>query len=470
MQKSLRKRLIGDKAFYRRLFVVAFPMLIQNGLTNSVSLLDNIMVGQTGQDQMSGVAIVNTLMMVFYVCIFGVVSGASIFGAQYYGSGNEKGFRGCFSFKMLYGLGTALASFLIFLFFGSNLIAGFLHEGSVSGNADVTLSYGLQYLHIMLVSLPVFVIVQAYASTLREMGRTVLPMNAGISAILINMVLNYILIFGKFGAPALGVQGAAIATVISRYAEALIIMVSVHRHTDRYPFARGIYRHFGVSGSLQKKILLKGSPLMVNEAFWSAGMAMQNRIFSMRGLAVIGAMNICSTLSNVFSVFFLSVGSSIGTIVGQQLGAGDMEAAKDTDTKLIFTSVSGCVVMAVLMAAVAPSFVSVYKAAPEVQEIAEKFILIQAFFIPFQGYMHACYFTLRSGGKTIVTLLFDSVYVWAVNLPAALALIKLTSLPVTVIYAAVLGAEITKCLLGGILLHRGVWLQNIVGDGAGEEI
>lgn len=173
----------------------------------------------------------------------------------------EKGFRDTFRFKLIYGTLATVAGILIFWFFGGYLISLFLHEGSNAGNLEKTLACGKQYLRIMLIGLIPFAISQAYASSLREMGKTVLPMAGGIVAIFVNLSLNYVLIFGKFGAPALGVAGAAIATVSSRFAETLIVVLTVGRHVSDYPFAQGAWRTMRVPANLQKKIWLKGSPL-----------------------------------------------------------------------------------------------------------------------------------------------------------------------------------------------------------------
>ena len=203
--------LIGDRAFYRKVMIIVMPIIVQNAITNFVGMLDNIMVGQVGTEPMSGVAITNQLMFVFNICVFGIVAGAGILGAQFYGSGNYDGMRHTFRFKLAVGCGLTAAFLVVFAFWGDNLIQAFLHEGSGEGDLEMTLEFGRDYLHVMMVGLLPFALVQAYAGTLRESGQTVVPMTAGIVAVLVNLIFNYILIFGKFGAPALGVVGAAAA-------------------------------------------------------------------------------------------------------------------------------------------------------------------------------------------------------------------------------------------------------------------
>ena len=456
------KKYIGDKKFYKMVLAIAIPIIIQNGITNFVSLLDNIMVGRIGTEEMSGVAIVNQLIFVFNVSIFGAISGASIFGAQFFGNKNYKGMRDSFRFKFISVLIVTIISALIFIIFGRNLISLYLHEGSSTGDIVKTLFYGEKYLKVMLWGLLPFAINQAYSSSLREMGQTLLPMASGLTAVIVNLIFNYILIFGKLGFPALGVEGAAIATVISRYAELSITVIWTHMNSRDIPFIREAYRSFRVPKELTGKIFLKGLPLMINEFLWSGGMATLTQSYSIRGLAVVGGLNIASTISNVFNVVFIALGGSISVIVGQLLGAGKMEEAKDTDRKLIFFSVSMCVVVGGIMSMLSSVFPSIYNTTEEVKRLASSFILISSLCMPLHAFMHATYFTLRSGGKTLITFLFDSGYVWAINIPLAFVLTRFTDLNIVVIYLCCQLIEIIKCIIGYVLVKKGVWLQNIV--------
>lgn len=456
------KKYIGDKKFYKMVFAITLPIVVQNGITNFVNLLDNIMVGQTGTEQMSGVAVANQLIFVFNICIFGIMSGAGIFGAQFFGCKNRQGFRDTFRFKLVYGLLATLGGILIFWYFGETLIGLYLHEDGGGGSVESTLSYGMRYLRIMVIGLLPFTLTQAYTSSLREMGKTVLPMRAGMAAIIVNMVLNYVLIFGKFGAPALGVAGAAIATVISRFVEILVVTVVVHKNKAEYPFVQEAYRTLKIPAELQKKIMIKGSPLILNEALWACGMAVLSQSYSTRGLAVVAGINISSTISNVFNVLYLALGNAVGIIVGQLLGAGKMEEARETDTKLIAVSVASCVIVGLLMILAAPWFPQIYNTTDEVRSLATSFIISLAIAMPFQSFCHACYFTLRSGGQTVITMLFDSVYLWLVCIPVARFLTGWTVWSIVIVFFLCQMMDLGKCAIGLFFLKKGVWLRNIV--------
>ena len=327
MKKILRKY-IGDRKFYKMLLLIAVPIMIQNGITNFVSLLDNIMVGQVGTNQMSGVAIANQLIFVYNLCIFGGMSGAGIFGAQFYGQENEEGLRYVFRFKVVIGfIITALATVLLSMY-GENLISLYLDDGnSVQANVE-TLFYAMKYLRIMMVGLIPFVVVQIYASTLRETSEAILPMKAGIVAVLVNLFFNYCLILGHLGFPALGVEGAAIATVMAQFVECFIVVWWTHRHKERNGYIVGAYKSLAIPGDLMLKIIKKGTPLLINEALWSMGMAILLQCYSVRGLSVVAGMNISNTIINLFNVVFLALGNSVAIVVGRLLGAGKMEEAK----------------------------------------------------------------------------------------------------------------------------------------------
>ena len=462
MFSKAKRKFIGDRAFYKMVLAVAVPIMIQNGITNFVGLLDNIMVGQVGTEQMSGVAIVNQLMMVYYLCVFGGLAGAGIFTAQYFGQKDNEGIRQTFRYKFWMALILTTGAILLFLSFGENLIQMYLKGSSDGGDLAAALYHGKNYMLVMLLGLPAFMMVQIYVSTLRECGETVVPMKAGIAAVFVNLCLNYLLIYGKLGLPAFGVVGAAIATVISRYVEAAIVIVWTHRHKEKNPYIEGVYATLKVSGHLAGKFFIKGAPLLINETMWSAGMAMLTQCYSMRGLSVIAGLNIANTINNVFNVVFIAMGDAVAIIIGQLLGAGKMEEARDTDNKIIAFSVGCCIGVAALMVCIAPLFPQIYNTSDEVKAVAVQFIIAQAIFMPQAAFMHATYFTLRSGGKTIVTFLFDSVFVWCVSVPVAYCMSRFTGMPVIMIFAMVQISDWIKCIIGFVLVKKGVWLQNIV--------
>ena len=459
--KGLR-RLIGNRAFYAMVMAVTIPVVVQNGITCFVGLLDNVMVGRMGTEQMSGVAIANQLIMIFELGVFGSISSAGIFAAQFFGYGDIPGVRNAFRIKLYVGLAVAVLGILVFLLFGDVLIARVLQGGGDVGDVEATARYAREYLNLMLLSFLPFMLTQVYSSTLKETAETVLPMKASITAVLVNLVLNWVLIFGKLGLPALGSNGAAIATIISRLLELAVVVVGTHRHADQFTFAQGLYSSLRVPRALLKDVLKKGAPLLANELLWSCGMAVLSQCYSLRGLSVVAAVNICSTITHLFSVITMALGTSVSIIVGQQLGAGDMEKARDTDYKLLAFAVAISAAVGLLLAAASPYIPLIYNTEDVVRDLATRLILVSAVTLPIMAFAHVCYFTMRSGGKTVITFLFDCAYTWVVTITLAWCLAHFTAMPIVPLFLLVRLSDLLKCAVGFVLVKKGVWLQNIV--------
>ena len=452
-----------DKQFYRRVLSVALPMMIQNGITNFVQMLDNVMVGQVGTIPMSGVAIVNQLMFVFNLCVFGAASGAGIFTAQFQGRGDHEGIRHTFRFKLLVGLLLSALGIGLFLSFGRELIGLYLTGEGTPEELAATMEYGLRYLGVMLFGLLPFALSNAYSGTLRECGETRVPMLAGIAAVLVNLAGNYILIFGHFGAPQLGVVGAAIATVISRYVELAIVAIWTHTHGKRHPFILGALRSFRIPRKLTLDIIRKGMPLLINEFLWSTGMAFLSQCYSTRGLDVVAAFNIATTISQVSNVVFLSLGNAVGILMGQMLGAGVPEDTIRRDNKrMIRLCVAVCFGVGAVTIALSGAFSRLYNTTDAVRSIAVGLICLTAVMMPVNSYNNAMYFTLRSGGQTFVTFIFDSGFSWCVCVPVAFMLSRFTELPILPLYGICVGVDVFKVFIGKYLLDKGVWIRRIV--------
>lgn len=458
------RRLIGNRAFYAMLIAVVVPIIVQNAISNFVNLLDNLMVGRIGTDQMSGVAIANQLIFVFNLAIFGAVSGAGIFTAQYHGAGNVEGVRASYRYKLYACLLLTAFAILLFVFAGSQLVSYYLNDSNDPQRELRTLGYALEYLKVMLWGLVPFAIAQCYADTLRETGKTTLPMFASVMAVLVNLLFNYLLIFGKGGFPVLGVKGAAIATVLSRYVELAIIAIYTHFHSQKYPFASGLYRKFSIPKPLVRDITIKGTPLLLNELLWATGMAMLSQIYSLRGLDVVAATNISTTVYNLFSVAFLSMGSASAIIVGQALGANEIDTARDYGWKLMAFSVGVSTAIGIILFAFSGIIPFLYNTTPEVYRLATWLIRVYAFIMPFNALVNCAYFIIRSGGKTGITFLFDCAFTWVVNIPLAFCLARWTGMGIVLIFLCVQLTELIKCAIGLYLIQKGIWIHNIVAQ------
>ena len=456
------KKFRRDRDFYKSVLVVAVPIMIQNGITNFVSLLDNLMVGQVGTLQMSGVSIINQRMFVFNLTVFGGLAGAGIFASQFFGKSDYDGVKRTIRFKMYMSIILLLVAAFVFINFDTQLIGIYLKGGKNPEDVARTLAYGKEYLKVMIVGLVPFALTQIFASTLRECGETALPMRAGITAIGVNLVFNYLLIFGKFGFPQMGIKGAAVATVMSRFVEFALVFFSAKRNTAKYPFLTNIFSPLGIDGTLTKQIIVKGFPLLANETLWSVGLSLVTRAYSTRGLEVVAAYNITTTVSNLFNAVFMAMGNAIAIIIGHELGAGKTEQAYEDDLKITWFCTALCVGIGVMIACASPIIPQFYNTSAEVKTLATRLILVNALCTPLYGFTNCAYFTLRSGGKTFITFLFDSMFVIFVTLPAAYLLTHYTSLYIVACFLIVNSLDLIKCIFGYALVKKKIWVNNIV--------
>lgn len=457
------KGLIGDKAFYRRLVLLVLPMILQQGISSAVNLLDNVMVGSLGTAAISGVAIVNQFFFVFHLTIFGGLAGASIFSSQYHGRGDVDGVRYAFRYKILFGLVVSTFAFFLFKVFGSNIIGLYLNKETTSA-ADLaaTMAMAQQYLKYLVWGTFPFIITQCFSGTLRETGNTFYPMVSGIISMLVNLVFNYILIFGKFGFPQMGVAGAALATLLARLVETSFISLMTYYNRVDNPFIIGAFKSLKIPMDIFKNILFRGLPLLANEFIWSFSTSAVAQSYAYRGVEVLAAMNISQTISQLFNVFFFAMGNSVAIIVGQELGAGNIEGAKDLDKKIIAFNVTVTMMVGLALALAAPYVPHIYNTELEVRNLATSFLFVQAFMLPIYAFNHSTYFTLRAGGQTYITFLFDSVFAALISFPLAYFISRHTALGIITMYMIVSGADFIKGTIGFTFLRKGNWAKTIV--------
>lgn len=455
------KKFIADKKFYGIVLALAVPIMLQNGITNFVSLLDNIMVGMVGTEEMSAVSIVNQILFVYNLCVFGALSGIGLFTSQMHGKGDKAGVEKTFALKLVVALVLGILGIAVVWFFRVPLVNAFLHESPDGGDLVKTLALSEEYVAVMLIGLLPFALSQAVSSSQREIGYSVLPMVCGLVAVGVNMLFNYILIFGKFGAPAMGVTGAAIATVISRFVECALLFITGSVKRGKYYFLSLNRASFRMGKPFLSGILKKATPLFLNETFWAAGMSLLTAAYSTRGLSVVAAMNISTTLSNVFNVVVVSLGTAVSILMGQKLGAGRVEEAKEDVPRLAAFSVFLGVIVGALLFAVSFVFPKIYNTSDEIRHLATKLIIVAACFLPVQAYLNVSYFTIRSGGKTLITFLFDSVFICLVSVPTANLFARLTPWNIVAVYAAVSALDFIKCFIGTMILRSGKWAVNM---------
>ena len=408
---------IGEKAFYAKAARIALPIMMQGSIYNLIGLLNNIMVGRVSTVQMNGVAVVNQLMFVFYSCISGIFGGIGVFTAQFSGKGDEEGIRYTFRFKLVTSFLLSAATILLLGIWGKPLIQSYLSGEGLAADAEASLAYGMGYLWIMLVGVPPYALINVYSSTLRELGQTKMPMFFCVFSMVVSLVLNYVLIFGFVGIPAMGCYGAAAATLVARFIE------------------------------------LAGV----------AGVAAQTQCYSVRGLYVVSANNIVSALSSLIIVVANAVGNTARIVIGHMMGRSEApDKIRSVYQKFIGLGFVSSFAVALLYALAGRYFPLIYNTTDEVRQLASSFILISALILPFTSYLTVVSGVLHTGGNANLNLIFDTVFIWLACVAPASCLVHFTGLGILWIYGFCQATEILKTFLGILLIKKGRWIQNVV--------
>ncbi len=449
------KSFIGDRAFYKQLIAVAAPLVLQQLITTSVQLVDNIMVGTLGESAIGSVSIVNQLYFIVILITFGAMGGAGVFSAQYFGSQDFERLKQTFRFKLLVGFMVAIISFIVFSFYGENLLRLFTSN-------PTTIQGGLNYLNIAKWSAFPWIVSVAISNTFRETGITKPLLKISIVAILTNTILNFILIFGLFGFPALGIVGAAIATLMSRFVELGLTLILLKKKGSL--FSTKLFQMFHIEKKILVAIIIMAIPLTLNEALWSTGQTVFIHAYSTRGDSALAAMSITGTISQLVFVTFGGIATAVAVLVGNTLGRNQLQEAKDNAKKLIAFSVFIAIVAGIILFILSFFIPGLYDVPAATRHIAEFNLRVNAIFIPIYSFNVALYFTLRSGGDTKSTFMMDAGYMWLLPVPISLLLAYLTSLPVIYMFLIVQMLDIPKMLFGLSRFRKGHWIKNLSLD------
>lgn len=446
---------IGDKAFYRHLIAVSLPLILQQLVTASVQIVDNVMVGRLGETAIGAVSVVNQLFFVVIITTFGVISGSTIYMAQYYGAKNQSKLNQTYRITLYAALLVAFIAFVIFSLADAFLIQIFTTN-------PVTIGLAEDYISIIRWGLFGFAISIAISSSLRVVGITKPLLWISVFTIVLNTILNALLIFGLFGFPELGVIGAAIATAIARFAEAALSLWYMWRRQNVFKW--DWTRIFAVEFTLIKAIMIIGFPLLLNEIFWSVGQTTFLYAYSTRGDGALAAMNITNSISQITFVLFQALGTASAVFVGNKLGENELEEAQANAKRLVFAAgvVAGAVGLIQFM--LSGLFTDFYSVTELTKSWAIFNIRVNALFVPLYTMNVTLFFIIRSGGDTKSTLLMDSGFMWLVAVPVALTLAFFTALPITLMFLIVQGTEFFKVLFSISRYNKKRWVKNLATE------
>jgi len=448
------KFLFGDPDFYKKLFLIASPIVVQNLVASALNMVDTIMVGQLGETEIAAVGLANQYFFILNLFLFGICSGSAIFTAQYWGK------RDLANIKRVLGVGLLSGIIISFLF---TVLAQLFPKSilSIFSRDEAVIQLGSQYLRIAAFSYIVTAITFTYAFVLRSTEKVKVPMFISITALSVNTLFNYLLIFGKVGFPAMGVEGAALATVIARFVEVIFILVIVYR--KGYAPAAKLSEMLDVSFDFVKRFFKTTVPVILNESLWAIGVTLYSIVYARMGTEVIASINIFSTVERISMVLFMGMANAAAVMLGNRIGAGDEEKAFDYAKRFALLGPTLGMVTGLFLILTSDVILSVYNVSYVVYEGARKVLMIYSLL------MAAKIFNtinivgiLRSGGDTRYGLMLDTVGVWFIAVPLAFIGGLVLKYPVHTVYALVSVEELFKFVLGVKRMVSKKWINNLV--------
>ncbi|MEA4875768.1 MATE family efflux transporter [Anaerorhabdus sp.] len=447
---------IGDKAFMKAAIMVGVPLMLQQLITGSVNLVDNLMVGQLGDAAIGGVAAVNRFYIIAQYGANGIVAAGSIFIAQYFGARNMDKMKESFRFLLNISIAIMLVFFLLVFIFPEAILGFFTNDPAV-------IEMGVLYARLVSFSYIPIAITLSISGSMRSIGETKIPLFVSAIAVLINTFLNYCLIFGNFGFPQLGIRGAAYATLVARFIETGLLLYFIKEY--EFDFKTKIKELFHVPAALSKKIMIKAAPLAMNEILWAGGMATLFKFYSTRGPEVMSGFSISSTIGDIFFVLFGGMAAASTVLISQPLGANKLEEGRRHGYQLMGFSFILSFIFATLMFIASFYIPYLYQnISMDALKIAENMLRIQSFMFAIYVLNTQNYFVLRAGGDTKSTLIMDSAFMWLINIPLVAVLAYFTPIGIYALYIAGQSTDLIKLAFGYWLVRKEKWVRNLTHE------
>jgi putative MATE family efflux protein len=442
-----------DKEFYNKMLKLSLPVIIQNFISSFINMIDTVMVGKLGETEIAAVGIANQYFFFFNMFLIGICAGCSVFIAQYWGKKDVR------NIKRIIGVGL-ISSIMISLAF---VIFGASSPGKIIAmfNKDYTvIDLGGRYLRIVLVSYLFTGITFMYNFSLRSIGNAVQPMLISIVALICNAFFNYMLIFGKFGAPAMGVEGAALATVIARVTETTILVISVY--TGKGVLAASIKELIDVTFDFVKKSYRTILPVILNDICWGFASLVYSVVYGRMGTQAVASIQICNTISNLFMVAVFGMSSAAAVMVGNSIGAGDEKIGRDYAKKFSILSVAVGIILGLVLAVTSPLMLNLFNVSQMVRNNSQiiLYVISVIFFIRVLCII-LIVGVLRGGGDAKAAFLIEGFTMWFIGVPLTILGALVFKLPVYAVYSLAILEEITKCVMGIVRLRSGKWIKNV---------
>ncbi|MGB4984242.1 MAG: MATE family efflux transporter [Erysipelotrichaceae bacterium] len=449
------KKFIGDKNFYKLVLAVAVPLMLQQLITSGVNLIDNLMVGQLGDSALSAVAASNKVFLIANFAIMGFMMAVAIYIAQYYGANDHEKMQHSYLFGLFFSIFISLLFMTCGFLFPREIISFFTKNEEI-------INLGVEYLRFANLTLLPFAISVVIGNSMRAIGAVKYPLIASVVAALTNTVLNYIFIFGNFGFAKMGVNGAALATLIARCCEMLLLIYFLLR--NRFPFYSRLANIVKTEVSLIKNILIKGFPLMVNELLWTSGNAFLFMLYATRGDSVISGYSIAATTVDLFFVLFGGMSAATTVMISHRLGANKIKEAKENGYRLIGFSLFLSIFFGVLLFGSSYIVPNLFNVTEVSRGVASGVLRVMGCFFWIYMFTAECFFILRAGGDTKSTLLMDAAYMWVVNIPIVAFVAYFTNWSIMVLYICGQCTDVLKMFIAYGMIKKGRWLKNLTSE------
>jgi putative MATE family efflux protein len=451
----VQSSLFSDRAFYSTLLRLAVPIAIQQLVMNALNAVDVLMIGQLGDTSVAAVGLANQVFFLLSLFLFGVGSGSAIFSAQFWGRGDVSNVRRMLGLALLLGItGSALFSL------AAVLAPGFVL--SLYSKDPAVVAAGSRYLRVVGLCYMPTAVTAIYGMILRSTRQVKIPMAVSVGALSLKTVLAYVLIFGLFGVPAMGIMGAAVATCVARGLECIAMLTLTYRL--KLPAAAKLHELLDINRALVNRFVRTASPVILGEILWSLGITVYTGIYARIGTGSVAAVNIASTIEGVALVPFMGMGNAAAIMLGNRIGAGDIEDAMDYARRFLFLAVGGALAMGVLIFISRAVLLSLYRISPEARQDALGVLAVMSVVLWLKAAnMVMIVGILRSGGDTRFALVADTGPMWLLGVPIALLGGLVLGLPVyLVVLMVVIADEGTKFIISLWRVRSARWIHNVV--------
>lgn len=444
---------LDNRTFFITLIGLIIPITLQNLISSSLNMLDNLMIGELGESAIAAVGLVNQYFFIFTLTLSGINAGTSVFISQFYGKRDEKNIKKMFGLGIILSIMVSVLFFIPGFFMPDRILKVFVSDGDVIG-------LGADYLRVVSISFVLTAITQAFSTLIRSIGIPKPTMYGSIVGILINAFLNYCLIFGNFGFPQLGVVGAAIATSIARLVEMLFVVIVSYKVSPIKPNKKEEILAF--DKNIIRAYFNTSSSVITNEILWALGMTAYSIIYAKIGITAVASMQIATTINNMFMVLTVGLATAAAIVIGNNIGSDKEDLALEYAKKLgVLAPLLGILVGGLVWLS-SSSIVSIFNINQETYRMTVNILKIMALIAPLRFFnVLMIVGVFRGGGDTLYSMLVQLGTVWLFAIPLGYIGASYFNLPLEYVYLIISSEELVKIFFEASRLKSGKWIKNV---------